>query len=285
MLNLDAGHQANLKYLWRRLTIVFLLLVALATVFSVARDSSITRGLFGSERYGVQWAFAIVWFVIGVLLIQQLRRTVTHIVINQAHSDMRIQIVINRVLSAVGYAFVLVVALHLLQIQIGSILVGGAVTGVIVGVGAQSTLSNLFAGMILFTLRPFNIGQYITIRTYLFGGAEYSGTVEDVNWYHTVLNDVGIRRILPNASIIASAITVSPHEGAKLFNVPLPYSTSFRDFEQRLRGITNDQVALSVKEFSDQTYTVQVQLLASIDVELVREAIAEYRTKSVTTST
>jgi small conductance mechanosensitive channel len=61
--------------------------------------------------------------------------------------------------SAIGYSFVLVVSLHLLHIKIGSILVGGAVTGVIVGIGAQSTLSNLFAGVVLFTLRPFLLGK------------------------------------------------------------------------------------------------------------------------------
>jgi small conductance mechanosensitive channel len=170
------------------------------------------------------------------------------------------------------------VSLHLLHIKVGSILVGGAVTGVIVGIGAQSTLSNLFAGVVLFTLRPFSVGQTILIRTYLFGGTEYSGTVLDINWYYTVLLDGGQRRILPNSSVIISAITIVSDSGMQLYTVPLPYSVSVHGFEEELEQVTSGQAKVSIKEFEEQTYTVQVKLPSGVDRDLLREAIRKHRT-------
>ena len=262
---------------WRRLIVLFGLLVVVAVVFSVARDSARMRLLPEVERESIQWGLAIVWFVVGVLLIRQLRRTISYVTRVHTNADARVQSLVDRAISGVGYAFVLVVGLHLVQVKIGSILVGGAVTGVIVGVGAQSTLANLIASMVLFTLRPFQIGQYVTVRTYLFGGVEYSGTVVDINWYHTILQEGDVRRILPNSSVIGSAITVGANVGNKLCVVPLPYTTPFRAFEERVAEVTGGQASVSIKEFGSDTYVVQVQLPARFDLELIREAIADFR--------
>jgi hypothetical protein len=66
----------------------------------------------------------------------------------------------------------------------------------------------------------------------MFGGTEYSGTVLDINWYYTVLMDGGQRRILPNSSVIISAITIISDSGMDLYTVPLPYSVPVHGLEK-----------------------------------------------------
>ena len=262
---------------WRRLTLALILLIVLASVFTVARDSSFINSIPARDRQAIQWSLVLLWALTGVWTIRHLGRILTNITLRHNKSDVRVAMLISRTFNAIGYAFVVVVGLHLLHIKVGSILVGGAVTGVIVGIGAQSTLSNLFAGLILFTLRPFSIGQTITIRTWMFSGIEYSGTVLDVNWYYTVLQDGTQRRILPNSSIIISVITIAADNGMQVYSVPLPYTTSVHDFENSLREETKGQAQVTIREFQETVYVAQVKTPSGMDRDKVRAAVAKYR--------
>lgn len=179
--------------------------------------------------------------------------------------------------SAVGYTFMVVVALHLLHVKVGSILVGGVLTGVIVGIGAQSTLSNFFAGMILFTLRPFSVGQTITVRTYLFSGVEYSGFVEDITWYHTILISDGQKRLIPNTSIIVSVITIVSNDHMRVIVIPLPYAASFHDFERKLNEETGDYVEVTVRDFAETFYNCEVKFPIHGDADAIRRVLHNYR--------
>ncbi|MDB5084826.1 MAG: MscS Mechanosensitive ion channel [Bacilli bacterium] len=107
----------------------------------------------------------------------------------------------------------------------------------------------------------------------MFGGTEYSGRVLDINWYYTVLLDGGQRRILPNSSVIISVITIVSNSGMELYTVPLPYSVPVHAFEEELEQVTSGQARVNVKEFGEQTYTVQVKLPSGVDRDLLREAI------------
>ncbi|RIV22850.1 mechanosensitive ion channel family protein [Alicyclobacillaceae bacterium I2511] len=265
---------------WRRMLIILLLLIASAAVFSVAKDSSVLNFLPVKDRFSIQWGLVLLWAMIGVWLIRQLRHVVLRIASKSSKLDVRVGLLLSRALSAVGYAFVLVVALHLLQIKIGSILVGGALTGVIVGIAAQSTLSNLFAGVLLFTLRPFSIGNFVTLRTWMFSGIEYSGTVIDINWYYTVLMDGTQKRILPNSSILISAITIIADTGIQLYTLPLPYTVSAHNFEQALQQAVAGPATVLVREFGEDTYTVQVRVPTHVDRDVIRATLLQLRTQS-----
>ncbi|WAH38677.1 mechanosensitive ion channel family protein [Alicyclobacillus dauci] len=261
---------------WRRFTLIFLLLVALATIFNVYHDSDLLNSLSASEHMWVNWGLSVLWFLIGILLIRHLSRVITYLAGRQGKYDARVTMLANRSLSAVGYLFVLVVGLHLLHVKVGSILVGGAVTGVIVGIGAQSTLSNFFAGLILFTLRPFSVGQTIMARTYLFGGIEYSGVVHDINWYHTVLTDGVQKRIIPNSSMIISAITIVSETNTQIHSIPLPYTVPMHEFEEEIRTASQDQATVVLREFGEKTYTVELKMPVGIDADVIRTVIAKH---------
>lgn len=254
-----------------------ILLILLAILFTVAQDSSFLAAVPAQNHQVVDWVLCLIWFVMGIWLVRHIRHAIFSLVTKKMRSDMRVPTLLARLFAALGYAFVALVALNLLHIQISSILVGGAVTGVIVGIGAQSTLSNLFAGVILFTLRPFTIGQSITLRTWMFSGIEYRGIVRDVNWYYTELLDGTQKRILPNSSIIISAITVNANAGLQVFDITLPYTISIHAFRDRLSAATNGQASASIREFGENSYSVQVRLPHDVDRDVLRATIAQTR--------
>ena len=107
--------------------------------------------------------------------------------------------------TAIGYLIVIFAALDLLGVNLGGLLLGGAVTGVVVGIAAQQTLGNIFAGMVLLFVRPFVVGDYIVLRSGPLGG-EYSGRVDDVGLFYVDLVTADGPVKLPNAGVLAGAI-------------------------------------------------------------------------------
>ncbi len=104
-----------------------------------------------------------------------------------------------------GYALILVLVLQALKVDLGGLLVGGAITGVVLGIAAQQTLGNFFAGLVLLVNRPFAVGEHIVLRSGPLGG-EYDGRVTDISlFYIGMVTETG-PVALPNAHVLMSAI-------------------------------------------------------------------------------
>lgn len=109
------------------------------------------------------------------------------------------------VVRIVGYAIVLLALLGAFKVPLGGLLLGGAVTGVVIGIAAQQTLGNFFAGIVLLIVRPFSVGDSVVLRSGPLGG-EYQGTVSEITLYYVNLVTAQGPVMLPNASVLASAI-------------------------------------------------------------------------------
>jgi small-conductance mechanosensitive channel len=115
--------------------------------------------------------------------------------------------------SVIGYALALLGVLQLLNINLASLLVGGAVTGVVVGIAAQQSLANFVAGLTLLFARPYLPGQRITVHSGALGGP-FQGVITDAGlMYTTILTDNGPTK-LPNAGLLAAVIEPSPDHPA-----------------------------------------------------------------------
>ena len=62
----------------------------------------------------------------------------------------------------IGYLAILVTVLGLFAVKIESVLLSGAIVSVVLGLAAQQSLGNAFAGIVLLVSRPFRVGDYIT---------------------------------------------------------------------------------------------------------------------------
>jgi small-conductance mechanosensitive channel len=104
-----------------------------------------------------------------------------------------------------GYAIALVGILFMLSIPIGHLLLGGAIAGVVLGIAAQQSLGNVFAGFVLLLARRFAVGNRIRVRSGALGG-EFYGTVASMSLtYVSVLTDDGVLKV-PNSSVLAAAV-------------------------------------------------------------------------------
>ncbi len=95
--------------------------------------------------------------------------------------------------------------LALLKVDLGNLLVGGAVTGVVVGIAAQQTLGNFFAGLVLFFARPYVPGQRVKVHSGGLGGP-FIGVIVGAGLLYTFIETKAGVVSLPNAGLLASAI-------------------------------------------------------------------------------
>ena len=112
-------------------------------------------------------------------------------------------------ITVLGYVMVAATTLTLLQVPIEKLLLSGAITGVVLGIAAQQALANLFAGLVLLTSRPFEVGSWILLRSGGLGG-EYTGQVVGIGLTYTELMTNEGRFSLPNAAVLAAATGPRP---------------------------------------------------------------------------
>jgi small-conductance mechanosensitive channel len=124
--------------------------------------------------------------------------------VGQAHAG-----VTRYVLLLVGVFAVLTVALSIYGQSPDKWLLGGAVTGVLIGIAAQQSLANLFAGLVLLFASPFRVGDNVRFRAGALSG-EIEGVVTDLSLTYVRLETAQGRMLLPNAQALAAAVLLVP---------------------------------------------------------------------------
>jgi small-conductance mechanosensitive channel len=120
--------------------------------------------------------------------------------IGQAHAG-----VLRYVLVLVGVFAVLTFSLAIAHIDVKQLLVSGAVAGVLLGIAAQQSLANLFAGLVLLFARPFRVGDHVRFRAGSLSGT-IEGVVIDVSLTYVRLQTDEGPVLLPNSQALAAAV-------------------------------------------------------------------------------
>jgi small conductance mechanosensitive channel len=128
----------------------------------------------------------------------------------------------------------MLIALRIAGLRPRELAVGGAFTAVIVGLAAQQTLGNLFAGMVLLSARPFKVGDRVRFQAGALAG-NVEGTVSSLGLLYTVLSDGEDEIMVPNNVVLNVAVVpLREPEGVHLRARLRPGITPL-DVEERLR--------------------------------------------------
>ncbi len=116
---------------------------------------------------------------------------------------------VRLLVEAVGYVVVLFGALGLGGVNAGRLLIGGTVAGIVLGIAAQQSLANIFAGFVLSVARPFSVGDNIRVRAGALNGP-FDGVVLGMSLtYVTLFVEGGVLKV-PNAALLAAAVGQYP---------------------------------------------------------------------------
>jgi small conductance mechanosensitive channel len=99
----------------------------------------------------------------------------------------------------------LFVALRVAGIQARTLALGGAFTAVILGLAAQQTLGNLFAGTVLLSARPFRVGERVRLQGGPLAG-QVEGTVSSLGLLYTTFATGDDSMMVPNSVVLNCAV-------------------------------------------------------------------------------
>jgi len=195
---------------WR--AIIALVLAAAAGILAstAARDfeSWTGRGHTASKIVTACATLAFCLFaIIGVLGLARWTRKALLPVAGSGHAA-----VIRYTIVLAGAILTFVIALALLKVPVGQLVLGGALTTILIGIAAQQSLSNVFAGLVLLLSRPFFVGEAIQLRSGAMGGL-LEGTVTEIGITYLRLETADGPMSLPNSQVLAAAVARSKPVG------------------------------------------------------------------------
>ena len=117
--------------------------------------------------------------------------------------------IVRYTLVLIGAITTLLVTLALFSIPVEQLLLGGALTSVFVGIAAQQSLSNVFAGLVLLVARPFQVGDSIRLRAGALSG-EIDGTVSEIGITYVRMSCSDGMISVPNSQVLNAVVGPLP---------------------------------------------------------------------------
>ncbi|ROR13270.1 small-conductance mechanosensitive channel MscS [Erwinia sp. JUb26] len=181
--------------------------------------------------YAVNIVAAIAIIIIGMLVARIVSNTINRLM-RARHLDATVADFLSALVRYGIIAFTLIAALGRVGVQTASVIAVLGAAGLAIGLALQGSLSNLAAGVLLVTFRPFRTGEFIDIGV--------MGTVQNVQIFSTTLKTAdGKIVVVPNGKIIAGNITNFSREPERRneFIIGVAYDADVEEVITLLRGI------------------------------------------------
>ena len=175
----------------------------LALVAGVLVLFALRRDLFPGYGTEVRIATVIALIILGWLLAQALGRGLAPALFRRM--DPGTAGTVGFVIRLLTIVLVVVVALRIAGLKPATLAVGGAFTAVILGLAAQQTLSNVFAGIVLQGTRPFRVGERVRLTGGPMAGS-VEGTVSSLGLFYATLINGADRMMVPNSVLLQLAV-------------------------------------------------------------------------------
>lgn len=138
-------------------------------------------------------------------------------------------------------------ALHVVGLNLQPLLAVGGVSGIIVGLSAQTIMANMLSGINLFLSQPFVVGERVKLLT-SSGNTAFEGTIESIYPMRTVIrSDHDLPTVIPNQALSSMVIVnesrVSHSRVRSAYNKPrslsLTFALRYEDFS-RVEAVLQD---------------------------------------------
>jgi small conductance mechanosensitive channel len=186
---------------------------------------------------GMNFLSAILILVVGWWLSKRLAAWTRRALDRVYHFDETLKPLLS---SLVRYAVLVAAIIAVLErfgVETTSLITLLGAASLAVGLALQGTLSNVASGVMLLVLRPFKVGDWITISS-----VNQSGSVREIGLFTTILISADQSYVsLPNSSVFSSPIINSSREPLTRLNFTVAVDAA-TDVDPALK-IINDTLA------------------------------------------
>ena len=226
---------------------------------------TVVTGWLTSAEGGLRWAknismffvILLVSWILAKLLGKAVRKAVVKL---QTASELLKDFIVNitrKTVFVIGF----VVALSMLEVNVGPLLATIGAAGFIVGFALQGTLSNFAAGILILVYRPYDVGDLVDI-----GGT--FGTVEAMTIVSTTLRKLDNQKVIvPNNMIWGDIITNVT--GTSKRRVDMVFGIGYSDDIAKAQKILEEILANHEAVLKDPEPVVRVHELGDSSVNFV----------------
>lgn len=160
----------------------------------------ITRLIDFAVSAGKGILIALLIYVIGRFIIRQISSLVSKL-LERRKIEISVQTFLKSLLSILLNMILAFAIISKLGVETTSFAALLASAGVAIGMALSGNLSNFAGGLIILVFKPFKVGDYID-------GPGVSGTVREIQIFHTILSTVDNRVIfVPNGMMSSNVVT------------------------------------------------------------------------------
>jgi small-conductance mechanosensitive channel len=156
----------------------------------------------------------------------------------------------------------LMIALKIAGLPTAQFVAGSAFTAIVLGLAAQQTLGNVFAGIVLLSARPFRVGERIRLQAGAVGGSA-EGVVSSLGLLYTTLARGEDRIMIPNNVVLSAAVV--PLREPDSVDVKVRLSAGIRPshvqaiLDEQIKTPTRRSARVLLEEIDGDEVTVRVQ--------------------------
>ena len=155
----------------------------------------------------------------------------------------------------------LLVAFRIAGLTPRTLAVGGAVTAIVLGLAEQSTIGNLFAGLLLLSVQPFRVGDRVRLQAGNLAGI-VEGTVSQLGLLYVTLTQGDDVILVPNNTVVTAAIVPLRNPGGVDLRARLrpgiKPSEVQRLIEETVKVPTRDHPQIELEEVDDSEVIMRI---------------------------
>lgn len=178
--------------------------------------------------YGGKLLIAIILLIIGFKIVNVCNKKLL-----KSRAMSKLEVSTGRfVCNILGIVFKIIIgitALAILGVPMTSIITVIGSCGLAIGLALQGSLANIAGGFIILILKPFAVGDFITM-------ADVSGTVEEIGIFHTKILTIDNKRVIVPNSTISNA-TLTNVSAQKERRVDLTFNASYKDDINKVESV------------------------------------------------
>jgi len=162
--------------------------------------------------------------------------------------------------AAIGLKILLILSVvGMLGFQTTSFIAILSALSLAVGLALQGNLGHFASGILLLTLRPFKVGDFVTADG-------YSGTVKEIQIFNTILTTLDNRLIIiPNGNVMGNAIQNMTAQGIR--RLDMTFGIGYGDDIDQARATIREVVDATPGVDLDRGYDVFVKTLNDSSVD------------------
>ena len=211
--------------------------------------------------FGIKVLLALVFFFVGGKIIKWLRKVVKRS-LERTGADTGVMQFVDSMLKFGLYALLIFMIATNFGVESSSVAALIASAGVAIGLALQGSLSNFAGGILILLLKPFAVGDYISVTQ---EGIE--GTVKEIQIFYTKMATVDNQTVVvPNSILTSNSLTnVTARPERKLdLKVGISYNADMkaakRIVENMLRSdpsvIQDEEIVVFVSDLADSAVII-----------------------------